>query len=146
MHVFRWIIPFLFLSHDTRHKLERELLTWSFENARGIVACSLNLFKYQTLLIRILLNRNFYSFKIFSRAMSAGNFFSIFFFGGTCRDMFGGGGEGGGFYSCRSTPTCSECPIYVQVFFKNICVQLIYFALAADQQFLNRFCIYHTWI
>lgn len=32
----------------SRQKLERELLTWSFQNARGTV--SLNLFKYQTLL------------------------------------------------------------------------------------------------
>lgn len=89
MHVFRWIIPFLFSSHDTRHKLERELLTWSFQNARGIVACSLNLFKYQTLLICIWLSRNFSSFKIFSRAMSAGNFYPFFL---VVRVVIGGGG------------------------------------------------------
>lgn len=123
MHVFRWIIPFLFLSHDTRHKLERELLTWSFQNARGIVACSLNLFKYQTLLIRILLNRNFYSFKIFSRAMSAGNFFSIFF-GGTCRDRFG---EGGGDFTVVSQHLRVANALYMYRYFqKYLCTTYLF--------------------
>lgn len=116
MHVFRWIIPFLFSSHDTRHKLERELLTWSFQNARGIVACSLNLFKYQTLLIRIRLNRNFYSFKIFSRAMSAGNFFSHFFL---VVHVEIGLGRGGGDFTVVSQHQRVANALYMYRYFQN---------------------------
>lgn len=74
--------------------------------------------------------------------MSAGNFFPIFF-GGTCRDRFG---EGWGDFTVVSQHLRVANALYICTgIFKFICVQLIYFALAADQQFLNRFCIFHTY-
>lgn len=123
----------------SRQKLERELLTWSFQNARGTV--SLNLFKYQTLLFTSRANaKNIFDLAgIMSFSFVQDFIFNFYIF------LWWGGGL---FSSCQHLRIAIALfTVYVQVMIFIICVQLIYFALAADQQFLNRFCIYHTyWI